>query len=106
MTEERLKLLIHRLEIASVEQPEILELRKILLAWGGQEMVAPPFFDAGVSRLVSAGSILCGDVLECIMQTSACHSNVASIWLEQRSDLVGIGTGYALSPDGLWRQHS
>jgi hypothetical protein len=31
---------------------------------------------------------------------------VAEIWTEERHELVGIGTGYSLSDDGLWRQHS
>jgi hypothetical protein len=31
---------------------------------------------------------------------------VAEIWAERPHELVGIGTGYSLSDDGLWRQHS
>jgi hypothetical protein len=34
-----------------------------------------------------------------------CHTNVAYIWYENQEELA-IGTGYALSDDGLWRQHS
>ncbi len=41
-----------------------------------------------------------------IMQPCACHRNVSRLWRRKRSGLIGIGTGYALSSDGLWRQHS
>ncbi len=42
------------------------------------------------------------------MEPSRCHRNVARLWTEKKkgSRLVGIGTGYALSDDGLWRRHS
>ncbi len=33
-----------------------------------------------------------------------CHGNVAALWA--RGEAPAIGTGYALSPDELWRQHS
>jgi len=35
---------------------------------------------------------------------SECHGNASRIWLDGR--VAMIGTGYALSGDGLWRQHS
>jgi hypothetical protein len=40
------------------------------------------------------------------MERSACHENVAQLWVTKSSGLTAIGTGYALSEDGLWRQHS
>jgi hypothetical protein len=33
-----------------------------------------------------------------------CHRNVAVLWFD--GVIESIGTGYALSDDGLWRQHS
>jgi len=44
-------------------------------------------------------------------QPSQCHFNVASLWSANEDLLTGehefkIATGYALSQDGLWRQHS
>ena len=35
-----------------------------------------------------------------------CHQNVASVWKAHKFGIVGICTGYALTEDGLWRQHS
>ena len=42
------------------------------------------------------------------MKSSHCHQNVSAAWKSKRSlhRIIAIGTGYALSPDGLWRQHS
>jgi hypothetical protein len=39
-------------------------------------------------------------------ERSECHRNVAKIWQLGKPHLAGIGSGYALSKDGLWRQHS
>ena len=41
-----------------------------------------------------------------IMAASGCHQNLSRLWEKKRNGLIGIGTGYALSGDGLWRQHS
>ena len=35
-----------------------------------------------------------------------CHQNIAAVWRKGRRGLVGVATGYALSNDGLWRQHT
>jgi len=40
------------------------------------------------------------------MKSSSCHQNVAFLWTKRKFGIVGIATGYALTDDGLWRQHS
>lgn len=40
-----------------------------------------------------------------------CHANAAALWRERRTPdrnhrVTGIASGYGLSGDGLWRQHS
>lgn len=40
------------------------------------------------------------------MAKSECHKNVSRLWKKTPNGMAGIGTGYALSGDGLWRQHS
>lgn len=37
-------------------------------------------------------------------EPNGCHANSATLWLRGAAD--ALGTGYALSDDGLWRQHS
>jgi hypothetical protein len=38
-------------------------------------------------------------------EPSACHANGAMMFVQSRGE-VRLASGYALSPDGLWRQHS
>lgn len=38
---------------------------------------------------------------------SQCHRNSCELWMNNRKQFqVNIATGYALSSDGLWRQHT
>lgn len=103
MTDEQRNLLATRLKAASQVQPEILALRKLLLQFGGTELVAPPGCDPDLEALLQRGELVRGTVLETLMERSVCHQNAAALWT--RGDLTGIGTGYALSGE-LWRQHS
>jgi hypothetical protein len=41
-----------------------------------------------------------------VMERSACHENVAKLWRQRLNGITAVGTGYALTPDDLWRQHS
>jgi hypothetical protein len=78
----------------------------MLLTIEGVELVAPPTADPDIPALVKTGSLMSGPVRLKVMTRSACHLNVARLWRRARRTLTGIGTGYVLSLDGLWRQHS
>ena len=106
MTSERKLFLRDRLMKASAQQPEMGILRRILLRIAGDELVAPPHADPNLQLLLQMGFVISGPVTLQRMRFSFCHSNVARLWRRNRSTLIGIGTGYALSDDGLWRQHS
>jgi len=106
MRENQRSLLHRRLREALAEQPEIRGLRALLLEIGSIELVAPPWRDCNVPVLIHAGFVMEGRVVLRIMEHSACHRNLSRLWARKRNGLVGIGTGYALSGDGLWRQHS
>ena len=56
--------------------------------------------------LLERGFLMSGPILFHVMKSSSCHRNVASVWIRKEFGIVGIATGYALSDDGLWRQHS
>jgi hypothetical protein len=96
----------------SRRQPEILTLRAKLLGIGGAEIVALPLslgIDPFVPLLEKFGQVMEGrGVTYRRMEPSECHLNVARLWNERKrgSRLIGVGTGYALSDDGLWRGHS
>src|SRR3954453_21146479 len=62
--------------------------------------------DSDMPELVRNGLQMLGQVQYHRMQRSGCHRNVAKLWLRVPRRLFANGTGYALSDDGLWRQHS
>jgi hypothetical protein len=100
-----------RVQEISRQQPEILALREKLLGIGGAEIVALPLtmgIDPFVPLLEIWGQVMEGPVTYRRMEPSECHVNVARLWGERKkwSRLIGVGTGYALSDDGLWRGHS
>jgi hypothetical protein len=106
MTKGQKNLLKCRLQAALTYQPEIELLRVLLLELGGVDLVAPNWFDPDVPLLIRSGFSTSGSVENKPMERGACHRNIAVLWITKQSRLVGIGTGYSLSDDGLWRQHS
>jgi hypothetical protein len=106
MTKEQKRLLDRRFREAAKQQPDLEVLRRLLLGLGGIHLVAPACPDADLPLLIDAGFVMAGPVVRRAMTKSKCHGNVAEIWADKQHGLVGIGTGYSLSDDGLWRQHS
>ncbi|HXA66132.1 MAG TPA: hypothetical protein VNV82_13320 [Bryobacteraceae bacterium] len=106
MTEEQKHILERRFRGAADQQPDLEVLRALLLGLGGTHLVAPPSPDSAVFLLIDAGFVMAGPVVRTNMKKSGCHRNVAAIWARRQHELVGIGIGYSLSDDGLWRQHS
>jgi hypothetical protein len=51
------------------------------------------------------GHVIEGTVYLNEMAENSCHWNVAALWLQKREGITAVATGYALSDDGLWRQH-
>lgn len=106
MTKEQKHLLNRRFREAAEQQPDLEVLRRLLLGLGGIHIVAPPSPDAALPLLIDAGFVMAGPVVRRTGKNSECHRNVAEMWVEKQHKLVGIGTGYSLSDDGLWREHS
>lgn len=104
--DSRRSFLAERLRIAILHQPEIKTLRALLLRVGGTELVAPPWRDSQASALIHAGFVMDECVTLRIMRPCSCHQNASRLWNRKSNELIGLGTGYALSGDGLWRQHS
>jgi hypothetical protein len=75
-----------------------------LLAHGGTHVV-PPLQPDRLIEVLRAEGHLRGATTEVEPGLpSACHRNAVEIWRAGRAG--AIGTGYALSDDGLWREHS
>ena len=106
MTPEQKKFLQARFKKASDEQPEIKGLKQLLLRLGGGYVVAPPSVDRDVPALLERGLVMHGPIKVKRMRSSMCHQNIFTVWRSKVPRLIAIGTGYALSEDGLWRQHS
>lgn len=89
--------------------PELLAFRDHVLTFGGEE-VCMPFFESEVKELKERGQIWYDDNLELIEgEPSNCHGNSARLWCEAKlngDNNIHLATGYALTPDGMWRSHS
>lgn len=85
------------------QRPEMAALERRLLALGGKRVAMLPEPDA--DRIVREGGVFLGAGPRLSLgEPSGCHGNVARLWL--RNPKVDVVTGWALSPDGCWRQHS
>jgi hypothetical protein len=75
-----------------------------LLSHGGI-LVVPPQAPEGDLDELSARATAAGPASRFqVGADNACHTNAAVLWIH--GDVSAIGTGYALSDDDLWRQHS
>jgi hypothetical protein len=106
MDDEQKAFLERRFADATKRQPELRLLRRMLLKLGGQFVVAPSKRDPDLSALLESGFVMGGPVKLVAMKTNSCHQNLANIWRTQKFGVIGIGTGYVLTEDQLWRQHS
>ena len=106
MDAERKDFLTNRLREAMANQPELEHLSALLLGLGGDFLVAPRQPDPDVPALLERGFLTFGPVRMHLMNPSSCHQNIALVWRKREHGIVAIATGYALSEDGLWRQHS
>lgn len=89
------------------EKSEFQKIHKKLLSFGGSETCFPDI-EEDMRRILSRGQLWLGDRTRLIKgEDSRCHANACNLWLANRSaHEIAICTGYALSKDGIWRQHS
>lgn len=79
------------------------DLCRQVLTHGGRLVVPPLEPEHDLAGLL-AGRLWDVPALRRRRERNACHSNSAALWA--RGKATSIGTGYALTDDGLWRQHS
>lgn len=79
------------------------ELARRLLAEGGDVVVWVATAVPLVEELVARAVVWRSDAVHATGRPSACHENAA---LGAAESGLRIGTGWALSDDGLWRAHS
>ena len=91
-------------ETLAAERAEWEQLAKRLLAIGGERVVVPMWGDEHLSRYLTEGRSFDVDGLRYEPgEPIRCHQNVSYIFLDGAG---AIATGFALSEDGYWRQHS
>lgn len=80
-------------------------LRQKLLTFAGETVCFPPC-EEDLGNILSYGQFWVGGNAKLMRgEPSQCHVNSANLW-EQNKEATRICTGYALSEDGIWRQHS
>jgi len=79
-----------------------VKLRSILLGIGGEMIVPVP--EPDLAEIIARGKHIKAPVKMKTMRQSACHKNAAKLC--RMNPNYRIMTGWALSDDGLWRQHS
>jgi hypothetical protein len=90
------------------QDPKYIELRRNLLRFGGSEVnleLREPHLDILISERAMVWD---GAVSKRVRggELHRCHINVARHYERQARPRWRIATGYGLSDDGLWRQHS
>lgn len=105
LSDEQVAFLDSRLAEHLKVQPEFVRLVERLLALAGAKVVPPPLLESDLDALLSRGCEWEASSRLVRGAPSSCHRNVALVY-SRDPQRFGIVTGYALSDDGLWRQHS
>ena len=83
----------------------ILKLRDKLLTFGG-EQACMPNVEEDLHNILNRGQFWYGDRIKIMKgEDRRCHRNSSELWWNNKDKLC-IATGYALSEDGMWRQHT
>lgn len=99
---KQIAFLDRRLEEVCRQQPAFAKLASTLLAHAGRRVV--PRFEEDLAALLRGGQLLDADGARILEgEPSQCHANTARLHVTRE---WAAWTGWALSPDGLWRQHS
>lgn len=83
--------------------PELKPLQDRLLSLGGDWVALEPECD--LESLLKEGRLIKGKIIFKPMEKCKCHSNCAKLW-SKNPKTYKIATGWALSEDGIWRQHT
>lgn len=95
-------------EQLSKDELTMREFGAKLLSFGGHDTCFAHGPDEDLDKLMTRGQLWYPKGLKMMRgENCQCHSNSARLWDANREGgKVFIATGYALSEDGMWRQHS
>lgn len=92
-----------------IEKPlsrKLYNLRDKLLTFGGEMACMPAYPDTDTDNIIKYGQLWLGKNHKMMRGLpSQCHFNSCRCWVAN-TDKTRICTGFALSPDGMWREHS
>ena len=96
--------------VLSNKERSMLPLRERLLSIAGEE-VCMAEIDPDLQIVLDYGQIWIGQNHIKMRKglPSHCHKNSARYWIDKKhieKGILGIATGYALTEDNMWRQHS
>ncbi|MGD0995656.1 MAG: hypothetical protein ABR909_09050 [Candidatus Bathyarchaeia archaeon] len=83
--------------------PELKPLQDRLLSLGGDWVALEP--EPDLDSLLDKGRLIKGRVILKRISPHNCHKNCCELW-EKNPKTCRIATGWALSSDGIWRQHT
>jgi hypothetical protein len=83
--------------------PELKPLQNRLLSLGGDWVALQP--ECNLEDLLNKGQLFKGKVIFKRMAPCNCHGNCAQLW-DKNPKTCRIATGWALSVDGIWREHT
>lgn len=87
------------------EQEKLMRLSERLLSFGGHAVCLPDI-EEDYDAIMERGQLFYGKGTHFKKgRPSQCHKNSCLLWNANREN-SSIATGYALSKDGIWRQHS
>ena len=86
-------------------RPDLAKLRDKILEHGGEEVLVSEKENLAneVQRLMTRGQYWSGKSRIKKMQHNQCHGNSRCL---MQQGIGEVANGFALSPDGLWRNHS
>lgn len=106
MDKEQRQFLEHKLAETVEGRPKMQALHDLLMSHGGL-ITCLPWIEEDLDKILERGRLWKPRWLrEMPSLPSSCHFNAAALWDANRDKPVRIATGYALSDDGIWRQHS
>lgn len=94
-------------KIQELKYEKSKKLRDLLLSFGGNNVLIPEP-EEDIENILKYGQFWFGKSAKMMKgQPSQCHKNSCRLWESGNNKAHSrICTGYALSEDGLWRQHS
>ena len=83
------------------------QLGTVLMSLGGRDVIFKDL-EEDYENLSKYGQLWYGDRVELVKMTpNQCHRNSCDLWYNNRDKFdIKIATGYALTKDGYWVQHS